>query len=296
MTGAEYVVPPVLRSARFVPRQPGSRRPAMVTAGAFTAAGLPVPEDRRRWNAYRLSEDRGWAWTPGIDRRIARGGGELLGHGALVLVDIDVPAAVDGSPLTNSFRWLSDRAVEAGQSFDLYVGLAVRTPGHPDSGHLPGWHLWFRADPDHPVQMGPMPRCRSVELRGRGTCPGSPGYVVHHAPDDLPALPRWIAELAAPLRTALPSLVGGRRTGRSLPRFSGALATLLQAERGERNSLTFWAARIAGDAGIDPAAAEIALLEAAERIGLVGEDGENAVRATIRSGLSAGAGHGARHG
>jgi len=42
---AEFVVPTVLRGARFVPWQaPGRREPARVSAGAFTAAGLPVPE------------------------------------------------------------------------------------------------------------------------------------------------------------------------------------------------------------------------------------------------------------
>jgi hypothetical protein len=45
MNALEYVVPAVLRSARFVPRQaPGRREPARVTSGAFKAAGpLPVP-------------------------------------------------------------------------------------------------------------------------------------------------------------------------------------------------------------------------------------------------------------
>jgi hypothetical protein len=39
-----FVIPVVLRSARFVPRQgPGRREPARVTSGAFRAAGLPVP-------------------------------------------------------------------------------------------------------------------------------------------------------------------------------------------------------------------------------------------------------------
>jgi hypothetical protein len=45
MNALEYVVPAVLRSAMFVPRQaPGRREPARVTSGAFKAAGpLPVP-------------------------------------------------------------------------------------------------------------------------------------------------------------------------------------------------------------------------------------------------------------
>jgi hypothetical protein len=81
--------------------------------------------------------------------------------------------------------------------------------------------------------MGPLARCHAVELRARGTCPGSPGYAVRSAPGQLPALPRWIAVLAGPP----PGPVTGTVTG------------------------------------------------AAARIGLVREDGQRAVAATIRSGF-----------
>ena len=54
----EYVVPGVLRAARFVPRQaPGRREPLRVTAGAFRARGVEVPEDRALHNAYQLSPE-----------------------------------------------------------------------------------------------------------------------------------------------------------------------------------------------------------------------------------------------
>ena len=165
----------VLREAMFVPWQaPGRREPARVTAGAFTAAGLPVPEHPAQRNIYQLTRRQGLAWTPGLDAHIRSRGGELLGHGHLILVDIDSPAAADGRPLVNALHWLADRAVEAGALLDLSATVAVRTPGHPASGHLPGWHLWYRADPGHPVHLGPLARCHAIELRTRGTCPGSP--------------------------------------------------------------------------------------------------------------------------
>ena len=187
---AEFVVPALLRGARFVPWQaPGRREPARVSAGAFQAAGLPVPEHPGQRNIYQLTRRQGLPWSPGVDAQIRRRGGEVLGHGNLILVDIDSRAAVDGRPLLNTLRWLADRAVQAGGLLDLSATVSVRTPGHPESGHLPGWHLWYQADPARPVHLGPLARCHAVELRARVTCPGSPGYLVCSHPDDLPALP-----------------------------------------------------------------------------------------------------------
>ena len=289
MNAEEHVVPAVLRGAMFVPRQaPGRREPARVTAGAFIAAGLPVPGHPAQRNVYQLTLRRGLPWTPGLDGQIRRRGGELLGHGALILVDIDTPAAADGTPLTDALRWLADRAVEAGGLLDLSATVSVRTPGHPDSGHLPGWHLWYRADPRHPVRMGPLARCHAVELRTRGTCPGSPGYVVRSQPDQLPVLPRWITGLAGP-----PMPVTGTGTGHAsagtAARLHGITGRLLAARRGERNRLLFWASlrigEMVADGELDADVAGQALTDAAAMIGLVGEDGQRAVAATIRSGF-----------
>lgn len=72
-------------------------------------------------------------------------------------------------------------------------------------------------------------------------------------------------------------------------RLHGVIGCLLSAERGERNQTLFWAARRAGElvaaGAIEAAMVERALREAAADIGLVSEDGERAVMATIRSGL-----------
>jgi hypothetical protein len=95
MSAREYVVPAVLRGARFVPRQaPGRREPAPVTAGAFRAAGLLVPEHPAQRNIYQLTRRQGLLWSPGLDAQIRRRGGELLGRGNLILADIDSPAGV----------------------------------------------------------------------------------------------------------------------------------------------------------------------------------------------------------
>src|SRR5204862_321672 len=88
------------------------------------------------------------------DAHIRRRGSELLGHGHLILVDIDSPAAADGGPLVNALRWLADRAVEARGLLDLSATVSVRTPGHPASGHLARSPLRYRADPGRPDRAG----------------------------------------------------------------------------------------------------------------------------------------------
>jgi len=290
MSAVVYVVPAVLRGAMFVPGQaPGRREPARVTPGAFKAAGLPVPGHPAQRNVYQLTRRRGLPWTPGLDGHIRRRGGELLGHGKLILVDIDSRAAMDGTPMVNAVRWLSDAAVEVGELLDLSATLSVRTPGHPDRGHLPGWHLWYRADPGCPVHMGPLARCHFVELRGRGTCPGSPGYAVWSEPDQLPVLPRWIADLAGPPPGPASRTGTGHAGGGGQARLHGIIGRLLAARRGERNRLLFWASlrvgELVADGDLDAAAARQALADAAAQIGLAREDGQRAVAATIRSGF-----------
>ena len=289
MNAAEYVVPAVLRGAMFVPGQAAGRRePARVTPGAFRAAGLPVPGHPAQRNVYQLTRRQGLPWTPGLDGHIRRRGGELLGHGRLILVDIDTPAAADGTAVINAVRWLADRAAAAGGLLDLSATVSVRTPGHPDHGHLPGWHLWYRADPACPVRMGPLAGCHAVELRARGTCPGSPGYVVWSEPGQLPVLPRWIAGLAGPP----PVPAAGPRTGHgggAEARLHGIIGRLLAARRGERNQLLFWASlrigELVADGDLEAGVAGQALTDAAAQIGLVREDGQRAVTATIRSGF-----------
>jgi hypothetical protein len=290
MSARGYAVPSALRGAMFVPWQaPGRREPAGVSAGAFAAAGLPVPAYAGQRRIYQLTRRRGLAWSPGLDAQIRRRGGELLGHGNLILVDVDRPAAVDGRPLVDALRWLADRAVEGGGLLDLSVTVSVRTPGHRASGHLPGWHLWYRADPAHPVHPGPLGRCHAIELRARGTCPGSPGYRVCSHPHELPVLPRWIAGLAGPPPAPVPATITGHSGAHAQARLQGIIGRLLAARRGERNRLLFWASLRAGelvaDGDLDACTTAQALTGAATQIGLVGEDGPQAVAATIRSGF-----------
>jgi hypothetical protein len=296
-----YAVPAALRSAHLVPRQaPGRRQPARVTAGAYRARGLEVPEDPARQNVYQLTERQGVSWSPGIDAHTARRGSELLGGDRFLCTDADTTLAIDKSVWLDGIRWLTDAATTAGEILDLTGCIAVQTPGDRDRGHAPGWHLWWRADPDHPVRLGPLRRCPAVEIKNRATAPGSPGYQVRHAPAELPLFPRWLADIAGPPRvpTALPAgtMVSAASAWR---RFHGVLNCVLGAEHGERNRTLYWGASRAGEmvaaGALDAVAAEQALREAASDLGLVSEDGDRAVMATIRSGFDrAGVAHAAR--
>jgi hypothetical protein len=83
--------------------------------------------------------------------------------------------------------------------------------------------------------------------------------------------------------------VTGDGGGSGQARLHGIIGRLLAARRGERNRLLFWASLRAGelvaDGDLEVAVAGQALTGAAARIGLVREDGQRAVAATIRSGF-----------
>lgn len=293
MTGHdEYVVPPALRGARYVPRQaPGRREPLRVTASAFTARGLEVPEDPAQRNVYRLSERQGFAWSPWIDGHVRRRGAELLGGGEYLTVDADQQLAVDGSVWVDGFRWLADVGAAAGELLDVSMFVAVRTPGNRDRGHGAGWHLWCRADPDYRVRTGALSRCAAVEIKSRCTAPGSPGYEVRHAPRELPVIPRWIALLAGKPRPVVPIPAGtdGDATA-AWRRLRWALKDLHEPGALRNNTLYKAACRardLIAAGGLDQAKAEALLLDAAARVGLVREDGETRCLSTIRSGLTA---------
>jgi len=255
-------------------------------------SGLPVPDDRREWNVYRLTQRQGELWSPQLDHHVQRFGAELLGGGQFICGDCDQQLAIDHTLWLDGMRWLTDAGAGLGEMLDISQFCAVQTPGDPDRRHGPGWHLWCRPDPDYPVRFGALERCPAVELKSRATCPGSPGYAVRNAPAALPVIPRWIAELAGPPRAAVSFPAGASAApGYAMRRLQWAIADLLmtQGQQGERNRLLFKAACRAAEAGSDPATAIAELMAHAAQVGLVGEDGEARCLATIRQGLMTGA-------
>ena len=235
-----------------------------------------MPGHPAQRNIYQLTRRRGLPWTPGLDAHIDRRGGELLGHGQLVLVDIDTPVAADGAPMVNALRWLTDRAVESGRGLTCpppcrCARRATRTAGRlprvapvvPGRSCLPGAH-------------GPAGALLAVELRGRGTCRGRLGM--------------WFGPSRASCRSSRtgsppwpgrPWPVTSTRTGHgsrgAQARLHGIIGRLLAAQRGERNRLLFWASlrigELVAEGDLDAAAAGQALTDAAAQVGLVGEDG-----------------------
>jgi hypothetical protein len=142
------------------------------------------------------------------------------------------------------------------------------------------------------VRTGPLARCAAIEIKSRCTAPGSPGYEVRHAPDELPVIPRWIAELAGPPRppVVIPAGTEGD-AGHAWRRLRWALKDLYEPGALRNNALFVAACRAGGliaAGGLDQAKAEALLLDAADRVGLVRDDGEAKCLATIRSGLTAG--------
>jgi hypothetical protein len=221
----------------------------------------------------------------------------LLGRDQFLCLDIDVTLAIDGTVWADGFRRLADLAAARGELLDITGCMAVRTPGH-EGTHAPGWHLWFRTPAD-PVQLGPLgqdrrpkrrsrPLCPHAELKSRATCPGSPGYVIRSSPDDLPVLPRWLSELAGPPVAPLMLHTGGSGAD-PWNRLHGILERLLEAGKGERNHLLYWASSRAGElvaaGSLEQDAVVKALRDTAGEIGLLAEDGEGAVLSTISSGL-----------
>ena len=81
----------------------------------------------------------------------------------------------------------------------------------------------------------------------------------------------------------------GHGSGGGHARLHGIIGRLLAARRGERNRLLFWASlrigELVAEGDLDAAAAGQALTDAAAQVGLVREDGQRAVAATIRSGF-----------
>ena len=229
---AGCVVPAVLRGARFVPLQaPGRREPARVSARAFQAAGLPVPDHPGQRNIYQLTARQGLAWTPGLDAQIRRRGGELLGHGHLILVDIDSPAAVDGSPLVNAVAGWPTARWRPGPCWTCRPPCPCTPQATPQAGTCPGgtcgtgptppaqctWARWAAATPSNCAPGAPAPdhrgtwsartpmSCRPCP-RGSPTWPGRPP---HRPPPPAPATaartptPGWPG-IVGRLRTAPP--------------------------------------------------------------------------------------------
>jgi len=238
----------------------------------------------------------------------------------LVVLDLDRPKP--GYQLPEA--WRDEPGIVDGR--DILAVLAERAGvtswPHTFTVTTPsgGWHLYYTAPPGRLIgnkPLGPL-----IDVRGGGD--GNGGYVLgpgsvlngrayEIADDQVSApLPAWIADLLDPPQPAsctLAQTAGGsvsdrfaaRLASTVLPKFRPPYATaalvaeidrVLAASPGTRNSQlnrsAFALGQLAGGGLLDEDEITRALLEAADRAGLIAEDGQRAVFATIHSGLTAG--------
>jgi hypothetical protein len=135
---------------------------------------------------------------------------------------------------------------------------------------------------------------------GLAMCPPSPGrrWLVPLCPKaELPQAPAWLLDLADPPRPPLPPAAPIKPWRGDLHPWAKAalereLSALAAAPKGQRNTSLFAAAAklgaLAAGGALPVDAVAAGLLAAADACGLIRDDSERAVRATIASGLRAG--------
>ncbi|MEZ5787743.1 MAG: bifunctional DNA primase/polymerase [Xanthobacteraceae bacterium] len=226
-----------------------------------------------------------------------------LRKAGLVVIDADRHGGPDGVD-----AW--DRLVSE-HGADLSAHPIVATPSN-------GVHVYFAQPEGDPIgnRRGSLPP--AVDVKGAGGCITAPGCIKPDGtfyesigPDlatayDLGAIrpmPGWLASI---IRTAhraareavqrvddLPAYSGGSRFQRyAAAALAGQTATVAATTVGGRNNAlnaaAFRLGQLAARQWLPASAIERELLAAAETNGLLAEDGEQSVMATIHSGLSAG--------
>jgi hypothetical protein len=194
------------------------------------------------------------------------------------------------------------RALCAEQRQEWPGTLTVRTP----SG---GLHLYFRAPRERALGNSSGKLGAGIDTRGpgKGSNGGyvvAPGSVVDGTPytiaRDIPIrdLPGWIVELLDPPTVVRPMKRITVTTSRyALTALQGEVQRILDAPVGEKgkpgrndqlNRSAYALGQMVAAGLIGQETVEQALRAAAEAVGLMNDDGERQVEATIRSGLTAG--------
>lgn len=241
-----------------------------------------------------------WSWTtrytrdPDVVRRHWPDGANVCvgcKANSLLVIDLDRHGEADG---IETFTALCES-----RGFPWPRTLTIRTP----SG---GSHLYYWAPAGRPLgntagRLGPGIDTRGPGADNQGGYLVGPGSMVggalyeitHDAP--VAELPDWLVDLLDPPRPP------PRRTTGPAPKvddryaaaaLKGELDRLLSAPRGTRNdqlnASAYSLGQLVGAGVLDTVTAEVALLRAAESLGLVAEDGQRQTVATINSGLTSG--------
>lgn len=223
---------------------------------------------------------------------------DTLAHGGVLPEEWRLPGINDGADV---FAHLLEQHGESWPSTFI---------DHTASG---GLHIAFRAIPGRPIPnsasvVGPM-----IDVRGDGNKDGTPGggyvlgpgsvvgggrYEVIDDSDPVP-MPKWLADLADPprivqkiSRPASPARYHGGRPGSyAMAALTSELDRVLSATRGTRNDTlnrsAFSLGQLVGGGVLAQETAETALRDAADRIGLLGEEPLSTEK-TIRSGIESG--------
>jgi hypothetical protein len=249
------------RGWHVFPVRPGGKRPAV-----------------DRWEQRACAEPkRVTRYWPSPRHNI----GIACGPSGLVVADLDPPDGIE------QFGALCRGAAYPGT-------FTVRTPRG-------GLHLYFTAIPGRTVRNSAGKVAPHVDIRGAGGYVAGPGSVVdgkvYMVTDDRePApLPRWLADLADPPRPCPRSSsdtppAHADRYGEAA--LWGETQRLLLAPRGRRNDTlnvaAFALGQLVGGGILERAEVITALIDAANTVGLVADDGLRQCERTISSGLSAG--------
>jgi Bifunctional DNA primase/polymerase, N-terminal len=215
--------------------------------------------------------------------------GVALGPSGLLVIDPDRHVGDGVAKFSKLCRDLADD----GEWPDT---LTVHTAGN-------GYHLYFHNPNGYRSATG-LPA--DIDFKGSRTMVLAPGSVIdgkqykieHEAP--VADLPAWLEKvILAPKPPAkrypgrAPMVLATMPKAKLHAKIDAILGKVTGASRGERNSILHWASCRMGEivaAGrISEAAAEAYLSRSAHTCGLLYEDGEYAVNATIRSGLRGGA-------
>ena len=242
----------------------------------------PYSGSRGCLDATTDSEKVSWWWC----RKPASNVGVATGAASRLLV-VDL----DGIEATEAWS-----ALTAGRENPETITVHTLRPG--------GLHRWYSTGLDIPNTTAKVaPKIDTRGHHGYVLAPpsvGPSGSVYRWGRGDLIAdLPEWLREMIAPpppppKARSRPRLADGEITDIGSRRWLGVLTELEATNPGRRHAMLYWASRQGGafiDAGlISTTVVEGSLLCAADALGLIEEDGEKNVLATIRQGVRKGGG------